>query len=234
MTRTLLAILVVLSAMLMECSNDEGVTQPPESGSIFVTSTPTGAAIVLDNAGTGKVTPDTLRNIAAGVHTVKLTLQDYTDSTVTVTVRSNQMATVSVVLESVLTGRSGNWTGIYGSGRYGLSFVVDGDGNIRDFTLTGYVDTPCGEVLTEVASDSTYEVDSNGDFGFRLSSSGITETMRGSFTSDAAVSGTFDESFLLIGNGQMCFGSSPNIQWHAAKDCSVRPEEGASATRFCP
>jgi len=42
----------------------------PQTGSIFVTSTPTGAKVSLDGKNTGKVTPATLENVYTGTHIV--------------------------------------------------------------------------------------------------------------------------------------------------------------------
>jgi hypothetical protein len=66
-------IFLILVLFVTSC----GVKQPIEpsnnsitQGSIFINSTPTGAAIILDNKAIGKFTPDSLYGISAGMHTV--------------------------------------------------------------------------------------------------------------------------------------------------------------------
>ena len=72
----------------------DGVT----TGSIQVSSSPTGAKIYLDGADTGKVTNTTLTNIAAGSHTVKLTKDGYSDKEQSVSVTAGQTSTVDLTL----------------------------------------------------------------------------------------------------------------------------------------
>lgn len=64
-----------------------GLKQPtqttgPErkSGSLFVTSDPAGAQIILDGVDQGKITPDTLHNVPVGNHTVRLYKDGYETS----------------------------------------------------------------------------------------------------------------------------------------------------------
>jgi len=73
-------------------------TVPPTTGSISVSSTPTGAKIYLDNTDTGKTTNDTLTSVSAGAHTVKLVKEGYQDYTQSVTVTAGQTATVNATL----------------------------------------------------------------------------------------------------------------------------------------
>lgn len=74
-------------------------------GNVFVTSTPSGAAIFLDNVNSGKVTPDTLKNITSGDHAIKLTLTNYFDSTFTVTVpNANQTVSQSISMRALPVG----------------------------------------------------------------------------------------------------------------------------------
>lgn len=56
------------------------------AGSLFVTSNPIGAAIILDGNETGLVTPDTLVPVSAGQHSIKFSLENYRDTTITTTV----------------------------------------------------------------------------------------------------------------------------------------------------
>ena len=68
------------------------------TGSIQVSSSPTGAEIYLDGTDTGKVTNTTLTNISAGSHTVKLSKDGYSDKEQSVTVTAGQTATVDLTL----------------------------------------------------------------------------------------------------------------------------------------
>ena len=54
-----------------------GFTLVQETGSINITSTPSGARIFLDGADTSQVTPSTLANITVGNHSVQVTLTGY-------------------------------------------------------------------------------------------------------------------------------------------------------------
>ncbi|MDD4255451.1 MAG: PEGA domain-containing protein [Methanofollis sp.] len=78
---------------------DLHVRTTPETGSIAVTSVPSGVAISLDGVTTGQVTNSTLANIPVGEHTVSVTLSGYRAASKTVTVSSGQTASVHFVLE---------------------------------------------------------------------------------------------------------------------------------------
>ncbi|KQC03989.1 MAG: hypothetical protein APR53_04245 [Methanoculleus sp. SDB] len=69
----------------------------PSTGSISVTSNPTGASIYLDSVYQG-TTSKTLSGIAEGTHTIKLTKSGYQDYTTTVTVVAGQTKAVSPTL----------------------------------------------------------------------------------------------------------------------------------------
>lgn len=73
-------------------------------GNIFISSTPTGAGIVLDNTNTGKTTPDSLNNLTPGNHTIKLSLAGYLDSTFNVTVVDGQTVNSSIALKTIPAG----------------------------------------------------------------------------------------------------------------------------------
>ncbi len=68
------------------------------AGSLFITSTPQGAKILLDNNETGSVTPDTLIPVSAGEHQVTLSLANYRDTTFTVNVTARSLTQKAVVL----------------------------------------------------------------------------------------------------------------------------------------
>ena len=68
------------------------------AGSLFITSTPQGAKIILDGNETGLVTPDTLIPIVAGEHQVTLSLTNYRDTTITTNIVAHSLTQESVVL----------------------------------------------------------------------------------------------------------------------------------------
>jgi uncharacterized repeat protein (TIGR01451 family) len=72
----------------------------PQTGSISVTSTPPGAGIVLDGADSGEVTPFTLDNVAAGTHTIDVSLPGYSPGSQSVTVITG--STVKVDFQLIL------------------------------------------------------------------------------------------------------------------------------------
>ncbi len=68
-----------------------------QTGSISVSSNPSGANVYLDGTSKG-TTPITLHNVPIGSHTVKLTKSGYTDISKSVTVSSGKTASVSTTL----------------------------------------------------------------------------------------------------------------------------------------
>lgn len=73
--------------------------EEPDTGSIQVNSTPTGAAISLDGQDTGKTTNATLTDVSSGTHTLKLVKQGYKVWEDTVTVNKGSTTHVNVTLE---------------------------------------------------------------------------------------------------------------------------------------
>lgn len=85
------------------------LTADPQSttGSISVTSSPSYASVYIDGVYYGTTNPGSAliaNNIAAGSHTVKVTLSGYDDSVSTVTVNSGQTTTVTANLAGGATG----------------------------------------------------------------------------------------------------------------------------------
>ena len=74
--------------------------QAPVTGSISVSSSPTGARIYLDGADTGFSAPKTFSGITAGTHTVRCTLNGYSDQSQSVTVNAGKTTSVSLTLQS--------------------------------------------------------------------------------------------------------------------------------------
>ena len=70
------------------------------TGSIRVTSAPSGARIFLNQSDTGRVTPHTVPEVLAGFHTIRLTLDGHSDwGPQTVSVTAGQTAAVNATLE---------------------------------------------------------------------------------------------------------------------------------------
>lgn len=115
--KKLLYSVMVLSLGFFLASCDETTTDPDPvagTGNIVLTSTPSGAQIWQGVAATntGKVTPDTLKNVAAGTVTITLKLTDYIDTTFTVTVESGKTVTKAVTLTQVPPMVVTNYTNI--------------------------------------------------------------------------------------------------------------------------
>ena len=78
------------------------LTPKVTKGNIYISSNPGSAQIFLDSINTGKVTPDTLKNIAEGVHKITLKKNNYYDTTLIVTVQRNQTVSESVALTPLI------------------------------------------------------------------------------------------------------------------------------------
>lgn len=73
------------------------------AGSVIVLSNPSGAQILLNGAGSGKVTPDTLTNLSAGQIFLTLKLQGYKDTTFTVNVLDSISVTKNITMNRIVT-----------------------------------------------------------------------------------------------------------------------------------
>ena len=73
------------------------------TGTLSVTSTPSGAIIFLDGTSTGTITPAILTNIIPGTHTIKLTKPGYYDWSSTVTVIAGTTTPIAATL-TMITG----------------------------------------------------------------------------------------------------------------------------------
>src|SRR4030067_946232 len=81
------------------CSEDVTAPEPVIlPGAIAISSIPSGAAISLDEAETGLVTPDTINNVLSGTRLVKLSLANFYDTSLSVQVYSNQSTKVAVIM----------------------------------------------------------------------------------------------------------------------------------------
>lgn len=136
------------------------------------------------------------------------------------------------------------WTGRWGSGRYGLSFLTDDAGRLSDFTLTDYVSSPCGNsspyenvytgpVAMNDAGEITFTSSAtlpNGP-GCGPDGSCLNIDFHGKAAGPGRMEGTFSETF--FNRFTACFGFGSGVRWTAAPDCTLAPQLGASATRFC-
>jgi hypothetical protein len=137
---------------------------------------------------------------------------------------------------------AGEWTGAYGNDTYGLSFVVDADGKLRDFTITSLSGPPCGDnEPVEVVEPGPIAIVNDAfmvDIPVRVPQHCAADgacfggDLAGTFTQAGKAEGTWKEA--MFNQVSACFGASSGTSWHAAKDCSARPKEGASFERFCP
>jgi len=94
---------------------------------IYVTSTPTGAKIYLDNTDTGKTTNNTLTNVTPGAHAVKLVKEGYRDYEQSVTAVTGQTVNVNATLTKntiTVTGPAAGVTWAKGT-EYTIQWTTD-------------------------------------------------------------------------------------------------------------
>lgn len=98
MKKLILFLLIPFTAlMIISCdTSDDPITPTPE-GNVFVSSNPAGAEIWLDGTNTLKTTADTVKNVDEGVHSITLKLEDYRDTTFSISVTGGQTSIVSNV-----------------------------------------------------------------------------------------------------------------------------------------
>ncbi len=103
--KKLLLLLILPLLIFTACNNEEdNPVAPTPKGNIIVKSTPAGAKIYLSGTNTGKVTPDTLKNLNAGVYTIKLVLDNYLDTSYTVNLAGNTTETINIVMRENFRG----------------------------------------------------------------------------------------------------------------------------------
>jgi PEGA domain len=129
------------------------LTKIVEKGDLYIESQPQGASIFVDNSNSGKVTPDTIKDLMSGNHNITLKLAGYSDTTFNVMIIRNQQVsknitltkeikTGSILLESSPAGAQIFISGT-NTGKLTPSTIQDlGEGS-HQFTLklTGYKDT---------------------------------------------------------------------------------------------
>ncbi len=96
----LIPMLIILGILISSC--EDTTTEPtptPTTGNLAVISTPAGAQIWVDGANTGKVTPDTIKNLSAGTHSLTLKLDGYRDTVQTnITITAGQTTSRNITL----------------------------------------------------------------------------------------------------------------------------------------
>jgi len=102
MKKLIVLMIIPFTVFLVTSCDTNNAPDTPEvtTGSIYLTSNPSGAQIWLDGTNTNKTTPDTLKDVSEAVHTVTLSLADYDDTTFSISVSAGQ---VSVVTNVALT-----------------------------------------------------------------------------------------------------------------------------------
>lgn len=96
----ILPIIILLGLSLVSC--EDTTTEPtptPTTGNLAVVSTPAGAQIWVDGTNTGKVTPDTVKNLSAGNHSLTLKLDGFRDTVQTnITITAGQTTSRNITL----------------------------------------------------------------------------------------------------------------------------------------
>lgn len=98
----LLPVFLFLSLVITSC-DDENTTEPvdnPGKGSVYITSSPAGAAIWEGSTNTNKVTPDSVTGLTPGTHNFTLKLPDYRDTTIAVNIVAGQRSNVTILMSS--------------------------------------------------------------------------------------------------------------------------------------
>lgn len=97
----LLLFMALIGITFVGCDEDGGLITNDEPGFIFVSSIPSGAKVFLDGVNTNHVTPYVIPALGAGSYNVKLTLENFKDSTVAATVVVGEETHVNVTLTPV-------------------------------------------------------------------------------------------------------------------------------------
>jgi len=94
----LLFFILIIAMIFSSCDSSDDPITPESKGSIYLTSNPAGAQIWIDGTNTSQITPDTVTNIDEGVHNVTLKLQDYNDTTISISISADQMSVLGPVV----------------------------------------------------------------------------------------------------------------------------------------
>ncbi|WOF17365.1 PEGA domain-containing protein [Methanoplanus sp. FWC-SCC4] len=89
---------VVRDGAAITVSAEMGSTPAPTTGSIYITSTPSGAMVYLDDIYSGAITPYTITGVSPGEHSIMLRLSGYQDSFSKINVNAGETSTLSMGL----------------------------------------------------------------------------------------------------------------------------------------
>jgi len=106
MKKLIFLLIIPFAALIItSCDSSDDPITPKPQGNIYLSSNPAGAQIWLDGTNTTKTTPDTVKNVDEGVHTVTLKLQDYSDTTFSISVSGSQTSVVGpvVLVSNIIT-----------------------------------------------------------------------------------------------------------------------------------
>ena len=101
----LIPIALLLGLFITSCEDSTTDAPAVTTGTLFVQSAPTGAQIWVDGTNTGKVTPDSVKNLSAGTHSLTLKLDGYKD-----TVQTNVTITAGFTTSKLITLTSASLT----------------------------------------------------------------------------------------------------------------------------
>jgi len=137
----------VLSFLLLMHGKTPTPTPPVvQTGTLKISSVPTGAVLWLDDKNTGKSTPLTVENLSTGVHKVVLKLDGYEDGVREVDVDSSQYTECSITLKQKVSSVSSS---VVQTGMLKVSSTPSGASIWLDGKNTGKT-TP--EVLEELSA----------------------------------------------------------------------------------
>ena len=97
MKKLIFLLIIPLMMLITSCDSDDPITQT-QTGGIYLTSIPAGAAIWIDGSNTSKTTPDTVTGVDEGVRSVTLKLEDFRDTTFTISVTGGQTSVVTNIV----------------------------------------------------------------------------------------------------------------------------------------
>jgi hypothetical protein len=113
--KKLLFLPIILFTTFFFISCEDSTTDPGgevTTGTLFVQSTPTGAQIWVDGSNTGKFTPDSVKNLSAGTHSLTLKLDGYKDSVqtgITITAGSTTTRNLTLIRAALTFGPVRLW-----------------------------------------------------------------------------------------------------------------------------
>jgi hypothetical protein len=98
MKKLILLLIIPLMMLVTSCNSEDDPITPTPTGGIYLTSIPAGAAIWIDGSNTFNLTPDTTVNVNEGVRSITLKLQDYNDTTFTISITGGQTSVVTNIV----------------------------------------------------------------------------------------------------------------------------------------